>query len=289
MTVLVQDTVAAGAGLPGSLANLVDAIGQERFGPALAGYLHGLCGADHFAAFRLGSNELREVAACCVHPEQTARDRVESYVKQGLWKHDPAMTEAQRCVQGPAATLIHVDFSDACYTDLRARVYPHVRDRILLCGRSTGGAFGLSVLRADPHSPFASDAIERLGQCADLLVALLGKHADVCQRRPDVADALTRLPDIGMCIVATSDLPRREAEVCARILYGLSSVGIALDLCVSEETVKTYRKRAYQRLNIGSERELLTWYLARWGRWSNQRFDAATALALGPLPVVALH
>ena len=280
MTVMVQDRVAPGSTPEAALVQLVDCIGQERFGPALAHFLHSLCGADHFAAFRMGRNELREVAACCVQPEHTARDRVESYVRLGLWKNDPAMTEAQRCVQGPTPTIIHVDFSDRGYIDLRPRVYPHVRDRILLCGRAAGGAFGLSVLRADPHTPFADEAIERLGRAAELLVTMLAKHADVCQSRPNVAQALTTLPEIENCIVATSDLPRREAEVCARILYGLSSVGIALDLTVSEETIKTYRKRAYQRLAIGSERELLTWYLTRWGPWSAERCLNAAAAAL---------
>jgi DNA-binding CsgD family transcriptional regulator len=283
MTVMVQDRLASGH-TQGTLAHLVDALGQERFGPALASFLHGLCGADHFAAFRLGQDELREVAACCVEPALTARDRVESYVKQGLWKHDPAMTEAQRCVRRPTPTLIHVDFSDQGYTDLRPRVYPHVRDRVLLCGRNANGAFGLSVLRADPHSPFGDDNIRRLGESAELLVALLGKHAELSQVRPNVAHALTALPDIETCVVDVAALPRREAEVCARILYGMSSVGIALDLSVSEETVKTYRKRAYQRLNIGSERELLTWYLARWSRWTSQRFEAA-----GQPVATALH
>ena len=280
MTVMVQDRVAPGNSPETALAQLVDCIGQDRFGPALANFLHSLCGADHFAAFRMGRDELREVAACCVQPEHTARDRVESYVKQGLWKSDPAMTEAQRCIDGPTPTLIHVDFSDLGYVDLRPRVYPHVRDRVLLCGRGAGGAFGLSVLRADPHAPFAEEAIERLGRAAELLVAVLSKHADVCQSRPNVAVALTALPEIENCIVATSDLPRREAEVCARILYGLSSVGISLHLAVSEETVKTYRKRAYQRLSIGSERELLTWYLARWSRWNEERFQATASAAL---------
>lgn len=280
MTVMVQDRVAPGGTPETALAQLVDCIGQDRFGPALANFLHSLCGADHFAAFRMGRDELREVAACCVQPELTARDRVESYVKQGLWKSDPAMTEAQRCVDGPMPAIIHIDFSDRSYVDLRPRVYPHVRDRVLLCGRAAGGAIGLSVLRSDPHAPFAEEAIERLGRAAELLVAMLSKHADVCQRRPNVAVALTALPEIENCIVATSDLPRREAEVCARILYGLSSVGISLHLAVSEETVKTYRKRAYQRLAIGSERELLTWYLARWSRWNEERFQATASAAL---------
>jgi DNA-binding CsgD family transcriptional regulator len=280
MTVTIQDRAGLGRAPEDHLAQLVDCIGQDRFAPALAQYLHLLCGADHFAAFRMGPDELREVAACCVEPAHTAHDRIESYVREGLWKSDPAMTEAQRCVQGPWPTLIHIDFSDRAYLELRPLVYPHVRDRVLLCGRTTTGAFGLSVLRADPHTPFAGDGIERLGRTAEMLVAMLAKHADVCQSRPNVEQALTTLVEIGNCIVATSDLPRREAEVCARILYGLSSAGIALDLTVSEETVKTYRKRAYQRLSIGSERELLTWYLARWGRWSAHRFDGATHPAL---------
>ncbi len=288
MTVMVQDRGTPG-NAQGSLAHLVDAIGGDAFGPALAHYLHGLCGADHFAAFRLGRDELREVAACCVQPEHTARDRVESYVKQGLWKNDPAMTEAQRCVGGLSPTIIHIDFSDRGYIDLRPRVYPHVRDRILLCGRATGGAYGLSVLRADPHSPFGDEGIRQLGESAAVLVAMLGKHAQMCQSRPNVAHALSKLPDIEACIVAKSALPRREAEVCARILYGLSSVGIALDLSVSEETVKTYRKRAYQRLNIGSERELLTWYLARWSRWSAEEFDAASLPASACEAAISVH
>ncbi len=209
-----------------TLARLVGAIGEDCFGPALANHLHELCGADHFAAFHLGPDELREVAACCVNPARTARDRVESYVNQGWWRRDPAMTQAQRLLQASSPSIIHVDFSDARYADLRPRVYPHVRDRLLLCGRSADASFGLSVLA-----------------------------------------------EIESCIEATSELPRREAEVCARILYGLSSVGISLDLSVTEETVKTYRKRAYQRLVIGSERELLTWYLACWSRWRGHRFE----------------
>lgn len=263
-----------------ALATMVEAIGEDSFGPALARFLHEVCGADHFAAFRLGREELSEVAASCIDPDRTARDRIESYVKQGWWKRDPAMSEAQRCLAAPSPSIIHVDFSDNGYTDMRPSVYPHVRDRLLLCGHAANGAFGLSILRADPHAPFAADAIDSVARSADLLMAVLAKHVDICLTRPNVALALTSLDEIESCILATSDLPRREAEVSGRILYGLSSVGIALDLAVSEETVKTYRKRAYQRLGIGSERELLTWYLARWSRWRGHRFQLAAPAAV---------
>src|SRR5256885_553065 len=117
-----------------ALASLVDAVGEDRFGPALARFLNELCGADHFAAFRFGKDELREVAACCVEPERTARDRVESYVHQGWWKRDPAMTEAQRCLGAVRPSIIHVDFSDDGYAAGRSRVFPAVRAHLVLCG-----------------------------------------------------------------------------------------------------------------------------------------------------------
>jgi len=250
-----------------AMASLVDAIGDDSFGPALANYLHVLCGADHFAAFHLGADNLRQVAACCVQPDQTAVEQVSSYVEQGLWKRDPAMDEARRCIDRSDSALVHIALDDEGYSELRSRQFAHIRDRMVLCARIRTGAFGLSVLRADPHSPFDDTAGQKLGEKADLLAALLSKHAEVTRGRPDVAHALTRLPDIENCLATMCELPRREAEVCSRVLYGMSSVGISLDLEISEETVKTYRKRAYQRLHIGSERELLNWYLGCWGRW----------------------
>ncbi|QJW83779.1 helix-turn-helix transcriptional regulator [Ramlibacter terrae] len=239
---------------------MIEAIGDDSFEHALARYLHALCGADHFAAFRVGTAELREVAASCVDPARTDRHRVRSYIEHGLWRQDPAMVEVRRQLGTPTQSVIHVDFSERGYRELRAGLYSHMRDRLLVCGHSRGEAFGLSVLRADPHSPFHDEAVRRLGEVADVLVRLLAKHAQTCRRQPNAARALTDLAEIESCIISVSALPRRETQVCARVLYGMASAGTAIDLNVSEETVKTYRKRAYQRLNIGTERELLHWY-----------------------------
>jgi len=57
-------------------------------------------------------------------------------------------------------------------------------------------------------------------------------------------------------------LTRRELDVLARILSGLTSEGIALDLRVSVNTVLTYRKRAYGRLGVSSQAELFALCLA---------------------------
>ena len=57
--------------------------------------------------------------------------------------------------------------------------------------------------------------------------------------------------------LVAGSLPRRELQVCTLIASGTSSEGIALELGVSLNTVLTYRKRAYVRLGISSQNELL--------------------------------
>jgi DNA-binding NarL/FixJ family response regulator len=81
----------------------------------------------------------------------------------------------------------------------------------------------------------------------------------------DLSRALTSLDVIEKRLTqGEPELPRREMQVCARILYGMSSTGIALQLGIGEETVMTYRKRAYQRFGIACQRALLIRYLRLW-------------------------
>ena len=261
-----------------SLANLpelVGAIGSEQFGCSVVGFLHEVCGADHFAAFRLEQGTLQQVTVGSLDPQRSARDFVDRYVGQDWWRRDPAMSQAQQSLRGDGSSIIHIDMTDRDYADFRPAIFPTVRDRLLICRRRHDVAFGMSVIRTDPNPEFDFAAVDQLAGAADLLMAVLAKHADIIAQRPNVALALTSLDEIEQCIVATSELPRREVEVCARILYGLSSAGIALDLGIGEESVKTYRKRAYQRMNIGSERELLTWYLSQWSTWRGHYFQLA--------------
>lgn len=55
---------------------------------------------------------------------------------------------------------------------------------------------------------------------------------------------------------AAPQLSPREVEVCIRIMLGITSEGIGIDLGISRNTVLTYRKRAYARLNISSQNQL---------------------------------
>ena len=60
--------------------------------------------------------------------------------------------------------------------------------------------------------------------------------------------------------LAACNLPRRQVEVCARILLGLSREEISSDLGIGVETVQTHRKRAYLRLHVTNDQELVVWF-----------------------------
>lgn len=255
------------AGQHPELPDVIEAIGSDRFGLELLNYLRDLCGADYCAVFLLENDKVSEIASGSWDGSQTAHEQSLIYVNQQYWRKDPAISEARLAVAQANTAIVRLNMSDLADTEFRNAIYPKVRERVMVCGRRRDAIFGLSVLRSENHGTFSDEAVGRLANVAQLLVAVLARHTGMLAQWPDPAEALQTLIGIESCLVAMTDLPRRELEVCSRILYGLSTVGISLDLGIGEESVKTYRTRAYRRLSLGSERELLKWYLALWGRW----------------------
>lgn len=251
----------------GGFAALVEAIGTDDFGVSLVDYLHSICGADHFAVFQLGRDELSALSIGSIDRSGGTRPLVDRYVEEGLWREDPAISEARSNIDSTATSLIRADLEAPEYGRLRPRVYPKVRDRLVVCGRRASLDFGLSILRATESDKFGSGAIEQLADNSEMLLSAVAKHSNFLLGRADPGTALDELAQIARCVADRSDLPRREVEVCSRILYGMSTLGISIDIGIGEESVRTYRKRAYQRLLIGSERELLRWYLHQWSLW----------------------
>lgn len=250
-----------------TLADALEATGTPRFGASLLNHLHQACGADYCAVFQLGTAAPSEVATGSHDGSETAHSRVGQYLERQFWEKDPAMVYARSHLDAKQPMLMRVDVSHFEDADVREALWPRIRDRVVIAGRSRHTAYSMSVLR-EAHGGFSQAEIERVADSAEMLIALLAKHAELTATpAADMKGVISSLPNIEACMSALSKLTRREVEVCARILYGLSTVGIALDLGIGAETVKTFRKLAYRRLNIGSERELLTWYLGLQACW----------------------
>lgn len=271
--------------LAANFPDLIMSIGQKRFGIQLLTLLNDTCGAEHATVFHLTADNLIEVTAASMDGSDTAHRQVGVYLKEGLWRRDPTLTEAQLRLSSETEAFVRTDVEHLTDDVLREIVYgeQHISDRLLICSRWGDDIVGLSVLRSSSAGQFTKSDIDAVQSIAGTIFALLAKHISITWDGPNVSVALTSLNEIEACVSAcASSLPRREAEVCSRIIYGMSSVGISLELNISEETVMTYRKRTYHRLGIATQRELLLWYLNLWSHWQDRSTREPAQLSWKP-------
>jgi DNA-binding CsgD family transcriptional regulator len=105
-------------------------------------------------------------------------------------------------------------------------------------------------------APFAEGEAARLHGQASLLAALCVKHDRLCLERGDDAAAQGIDGHAARLAHLQRGLSRRELAVAARVLAGMTSEGIALDLGIGLQSVLTYRKRAYAKLGVSGQRQL---------------------------------
>jgi DNA-binding CsgD family transcriptional regulator len=218
---------------------LLDCIGTEQFDFVFERMLHSLCGPVQFASYRSREGKLTRIAG--------------------------QLNEAK-------ALHAIADFDslarDAANDGKAAQVIARHGTAVL---RGMHGALAIwIVVDCESNAPMPAHALDALSKRSGLLLAAHAKHMELLDAHQGAIRAIGSIDRIQECLTASGALRVREIEVCARIIYGLSTLGIAVDLSLGEETVRTYRKRAYQRLALGTERQLLTWYLRQWTHWNTR-------------------
>jgi DNA-binding CsgD family transcriptional regulator len=114
--------------------------------------------------------------------------------------------------------------------------------------------FYVNFYRTTSQGRFASDENERLRAVAPAVSAAVARHFQhepVSQEDPD-----RTLEALFASGAPFARLTGREKAVCLRIVSGLSSEAISADLGISLHSTLTYRKRAYEKLDISSQNEL---------------------------------
>jgi DNA-binding CsgD family transcriptional regulator len=219
--------------------DLLDCIGTRQFDAVLERMLASMCGAVGFASFRGRDPHITKIAGALS----------EGKVLRAISSVETLAAGTPRDADEPL--IIAVDGLAA-----------------LRGGRDESPIW--LIVEPGSNGDISGEALEAITSGSGLLLAAHAKHVELLDARQGAVRALSSIAQIEECLAASRALTVREIEVCARIIYGLSTLGIAVDLCLSEETVRTYRKRAYQRLALGTERQLLTWYLRQWTQWHSR-------------------
>jgi DNA-binding CsgD family transcriptional regulator len=246
-----------------SLPEVIRRLGENSFGPALLAHLNDRCGAEYCSIYEQTGDELVHFACIGIGETTVTRSQIGLYARGGYWQRDEGLHMARASLAGGWPGIARISTSEIADAELRLMYKPtRICDRALLV---SGGPrlVVLSVLRSAARGPFLPKQFKTLRTEAEVLMALIGKHMEHVRLSAGLGAELGSLCRIEERIKpARPDLTRREMQICARILYGLTTIGIALDLGIGEESVITYRKRAYRRLEIGTARELLLWYLS---------------------------
>lgn len=240
--------------LTGAIADL----GNTRFQQTLLDSVHAVLPAASCSVYRTGPSCEPVIYMSASHGvPDTTRDCWRAYLS-GPYRSD--RTLLRQLPHAPLAKQISHITAQEVPAEHRARVYEAhgVSERVSIVEpQGEGSLFAINFYRHQHQQPFADAQIDALGQLAPALLALAHKHLDI--RLPGIgeesrADQLKRLTDKLQQINPT--LTRREAEVCAGILQGMSFDGIACQMALSVSTVKTYRNRAFDRLGIHFRNEL---------------------------------
>ena len=133
---------------------------------------------------------------------------------------------------------------------------PALGDKLSVIGSMNGAVYYLNLYRHERSGRFREEERGLITRIAPLLLAAIACHDDVAARNATP-------PEPSLDNEASSGgkgrlqlLSAREKDVCLLILSGMTEKAIARQLGVSPHTVRTYRRRAYDKLGVEDSRAL---------------------------------
>lgn len=254
------------------LAQLVASLGEESFPARFLEAAYHVFAADQVVVFEIAqSMDLRIVLA---ESRLSGHAAVSSLATAYVEHHrdaDPAIERAgaDTAQPQPIAHVVHAhDIADADYRNALFDT-PGLRGKLSLLLKQNGGKIlYLNFYRSINQDPFSLAEAATLERIAPLIVALLHKHDTLRSNDPSRKRNIARFVD-SICAARNAHLSQREHMVCTLILAGLSMEGISLEMNLSPHSVTSYRRRAFEKLGISTQKELFTLAL-------NTRIDSPT-------------
>jgi DNA-binding CsgD family transcriptional regulator len=246
--------------------SLVDSLGTRHFGRSFFAFLRTFIDIDDCTVFVLprDDNPMWLIAEGKNNRAVAARQAAEQYVSD-FYPRDPNIDTLRDALCGRATALRFVHRDSIRDSDYRARFYDEIdiREKVAVLTRFDGGHLYSNFYRSASHEHFDDAQIAVVRQISRLTLSCLKKHLKFIGRLPKGRDRESKLRAVYRLLTKREGarLTEREADVCARIILGMSTTGIALDLRISDNTVATLRKRAYDRLGISSQNELFAFCL----------------------------
>ena len=198
------------------------------------------------------------------------------FYRQGIYLTDRTFDAAKEGLKSGEAAITHCHAREIP-AEHRGGIYTRngLSERASLVRmREDGSLLAINVYRNQRQASFRDADIDVLCRFGEPLFSCVNLHLRLSgAAEPD--DSFRMMDPL-------QGLPKRESDVCKRLLRGWTYDGVAIDLGISSGTAKTYRNRAFDRLGIHHRNELFALALA----WSSQPLamdDRADRRCHGPV------
>lgn len=192
----------------------------------------------------------------------------ESYASRH-WAQDPnrpLLLPPAAGEQGRGVVLRAVRVDETADAEYRRRLFaePRLGAKAALVVRAPGHALYVNLYRGLDRRPFGPGDLAAVERTCDVLAAMIERHFALADDAAASDLASVQRVIAGAAVErGGAPLSGREAAVCARIVAGYSAEGIGLDLGVSTHSVVTYRRRAFEKLGVATQKELFSLVLRR--------------------------
>lgn len=235
-----------------AIAVCIEALGSERFYPRFFQWVGSLAAIGQYMVFVFSADQ--QTASCRLAHNVASPDlglQLAAQYIDGNYQQDALLAKL-------AEELLNHPRRPACELLLRGSLTPVYRRRFFnrpeLSGKfaiavrdeASQELFYINLYHAGQSASFSPRELQLLEQNTAVISALLLRHFKLELKQTNPAR------------LRTAALSEREAQVCEFILQGHTTKSMARLLAVAESSIVTYRKRAYQKLQISRKSELLS-------------------------------
>lgn len=245
-----------------AVSKVVAAIGDNDFSQHVLTQVNRLMPVGCWSVYRVGGDQPRLFLSGTHHRKDTTTGSWQAYLS------GPHLVDRTFAFDGADSTrtlITHLTAEEIPTRVHREKVYRQfdMSERLSVVRPQThDSVFALNFYRYNGQQFFTDYELAAFESIAPLLLSAVQRHISLQPEPCDPSQILTLTSIRQAFELHRPDLTTRELDVVSRAVLGMSYEGIATDLGLKLPTVKTYRNRAFDRMQISFRSELVRYYLS---------------------------
>lgn len=244
------------------ISPLIEALGEPEFGSHLITHINELALVDFFSVYQISTNQAPQMFLSASRKGRDVSDDCFQPYQQRLHRQDHTFDAATQTKQHlPAIVYTHNSQFPPAH---RAAIYSRhdIQDRVSVVSRLNDDLVVATNFYRFNHQPaFSDNDLDSIQGITRSLANCVSKHIRLTILSQKASTAPMKVLKKQLA-EHYPQLSPRELELCQGLLLGQTYEGIAANMGVTLATVKTYRMRAFEKLEINFRSQLFSLALA---------------------------